>query len=231
MGHRLIWKKLVLPLALVLLVSATIFAALYKRADKDNRAALEVEAGKAMLQVIAAVLVGNIVLVIVRDFEERRKAWITKRDLLRADLTDGLQALYSRAKGARRLLRANVGLENTIIATKKYDELLQEVSDVQLGLERYKRQAESGVKTLLLPASLFRELESMEKYLGRLVKEYESVLRSSDDSIPLANLPRLRDFIGRYGESEFRSAFAQPYDTAARTVAEQIDKDLPGGAS
>jgi hypothetical protein len=66
-------------------LAAAVFVVLYVRADGNRRAALEIEVGQAMLQVIAAVLVGNIVLVIVRDFEERRKAWLTKRDLLRAD--------------------------------------------------------------------------------------------------------------------------------------------------
>jgi large-conductance mechanosensitive channel len=173
----LIWKRLMLPLVSVFIVSAAVFGWLYVRADAERQVALEIEAGKVILQLIATVLVGNIVLLIVKDFEERRKAWQTKQeewrkawqtkqDLLRTDLTDGLQTLYSRAKSARRRLRANVKVENDSIETKKYDELFQEINDVQLGLERYKRQAKGGVRTGLLPESLPSDLESMEKYLG-----------------------------------------------------------------
>jgi hypothetical protein len=107
----------------VLAVSAAAFAALYRRADADRRKDLEVEAGKAMLQVIVVSLGGSIVVAIIKDFEERRKAWLTKRDLQRkAWLDDG----------------------GGSIGTNTYDELLQEISDIQLGLERYKRQAADG---------------------------------------------------------------------------------------
>ena len=60
----------------LLLVSVTILAVLYERADTDKRATFEIEMGKAMLAVITAALVGNIVLLIIKDFEERRKASI-----------------------------------------------------------------------------------------------------------------------------------------------------------
>src|SRR6185436_10570301 len=108
MSHQLIWKKLVFPLTIVLTISAAALATVYVRADDKGRAVLEIEAGKAMLTVIAATLIGNLVLVIIRDFEERRRGWIARRDLLRTDLTTGLQEFYSRAKAARRRARTGV---------------------------------------------------------------------------------------------------------------------------
>lgn len=229
MSRALIWKRLVLPLLVVFAVSAAVFAVLYGRAGPARRAELEVEAGKAMLQVIAAVLVGSIVTAIIKDFEESKRAWLAKRELLRADLTNGLLTLYSRAKSARRRLRAGVRIDHAgveTIETKKYDELLQEISDIQLGLERYKRQAAGGEKGGLLPKPVFLALEAMEKYLNGLVSEYEEVLKSADGNIGLVNLPKLRDFIGRYSTSRFRSDFVGAYDTAAQMVAEALEKDL-----
>jgi hypothetical protein len=220
------WKRLVVPLSLVLLLSVAVFAVLYARATPTNRATLQIEAAKAMLQVIAAVLIGNIVLAIIRDYEDRRKAWQSRRDLLRADLTEGLLKLYSRAKAARRRLRANVNYDKRGIETHKYEDLLQRISDVQLGLERYKREAKGGESAGFLPESVSSSLESMEKYLGRLVTEYESSLGAAGTSISLANLPQLTDFIA-HGGTEFYNRFVQPYHAAAKTVAQELGKDLP----
>jgi autoinducer 2-degrading protein len=234
-----VWKRLVLPLALVFLVSATVLVVLYQRADANRREELEGEAGKAMLQVIAVSLLGSVVLMIIKDFEERRKEWLTKRDLrrkawlaerdlLRVSLTDGLMTLYSRAKAVRRRLRASVRVDagHGVIGTRTYDGLLQEISDIQLGLERYKRQAEGGERAGLLLGSVVTALESMEKYLGKLVSEYEKAPRSAGISIPIKDVPRLGDFIGRYAGSRFRSHFVDQYDEAAKTVANEREKDL-----
>jgi hypothetical protein len=226
MSRRFIWKRLVLPLGIVLVISAIVLVVVYQRADEKGRAGLELEAGKAMLTVIAAVLVGNIVLIIIRDFEERRKGWLARRDLLRTDLTDGLLELYSRAKSTRRRLRVSIKAATRSIETKRYDKLLQEINDIQLGLERYKRQAEGGVSIGLLPATLPDELKSMEKYLGELVSEYEDVLPAAGDSISLDDLPELRDFIGSYATSNFRSEFVDPYYKIVYAVAEQMKKEL-----
>jgi hypothetical protein len=230
MSHRLIWGRLVLPLAAVLALSIAIFALLYARADAKGREGLESEAGKAMLQVIAAVLVSGIVLVIVRDFERRRKEWLARRDLLRADLTVGLLNLYSKAKGTRRRLRASVRVEIArvkTIDTEKYDELLERVSYIQLGLERYKAEAEAGERVGILPKLVSGDLKSMEGYLGKMVKEWEGVRPTAGANIDVTNLPRLSDFIGQSHESAFQTQFVRPYHNVALAVAEQIEKDLP----
>jgi hypothetical protein len=223
--NQLLWTRLVRPLAFVLAITITFLAVLYLHADVVKQGELEAEAGKAMINVIAAVLIGNIVLVIIRDFEERRKEWLAKRDLLQSDLTDGLLELYSRVKGARRRLRASV--TEGQIETQKYDEQLQDISDTQLALEGYKREAEGGVRAGLLPKSLPDELKSMEEYLGNLVTEYEGAHSSKETDIPLAKLPSLMEFIGPYAKSDFRSMFVHPYYRTAHAVSQEIEKDLP----
>ena len=61
-----------------------------------------------MFYVITAVLVASVVQMIVRDFEDRGKAWQAYQHLLQADLQEGLAKLYSQVKGIRRHLRANI---------------------------------------------------------------------------------------------------------------------------
>jgi len=229
MGTDLMWTRLLLRLAPLAVICAAVLAVLYRRADAMARAALEIEAGKTMLYVIAAVLISAVVQAVVRNFEERRKAWTAKRDLVRTDLTDGVLKLYSRAKGTRRRLRANVQVESGPIDAKMYGQLLEDLSDTQLGLERYKRAAEGGVRRNMLPQSVGEELETMEKYLGDLVTEYESARPSEGTNIPITDLPKLVDFVDRSHRSGFHSRFVAPYYRAAKAIDEVMAEDLRGG--
>ncbi len=208
----------------MLAVSISILAVLYARADIAGRRVLELEAGKAMFYVITGVLVASVVQVIVRDFEDRRKARLAYRDLLRTDLTDGLAKLYSQVKAIRRHLRANV--RDARIEAKTYSELLRDLTDNQLGLEGYKRKAEFAGPSLL-PHSLPLHLKSMETYLGKLVTEYEIAVPSDGVSFALADLPELEDFIRRDRRSRFHSHFVDAYHSAAGAVAETVGRDLP----
>ena len=217
MIYRLIWT-----VAFVLAVSISILAVLYTRADIAGRKVLELEAGKAMFYVITGVLVASVVQVIVRDFEERRKAWLAHRDLLRIDLTDGLTKIYSEVKAIQARLRANVRDER--IEVKTCSEVLQDLNDNRLRLEGYKRKAQFAVP--ILPPSMPQHLSSMERYLGELVRDYETAMRSERETIVLADLPILGDFIKRGRGSEFRSYFVDAYNDAAGAVAEAILRDL-----
>jgi hypothetical protein len=222
------WIRLVLVLAPLALICAAVLTLLYRRADATAKATLEIEAGKTMLYVIAAVLISAVVQAIVRNFEDRRKAWIARRDLMRTDLTDGVLNLYSRAKGIRRRLRANVQVGKGRIDAKTYGQLLEELSDTQLGLERYKRAAEGGVLRNMLPQSVGENLAVMEKYLGDLVTEYESARRHEEINIRIANLPKLVDFVDRSHGSAFHTRFVAPYYRAAKAIDEVMAEDLPG---
>ena len=215
-------KRFLLLLGFIFIISITILVTIYIHLDALDRADLEIEVGKAMLNIIAVVIIGTIIQVIVRDFEQRS----TYRDLLRKDLSEEVSKLYSRAKHVRRRLRAHV--TNEKIDSKIFDDLLSEISDIQLGLERYKRIADEGSNIGILPESIFSDLSSMEKYLSKLVSEYEETrpLDPASSIISLTDLITLKDFIGNYKNSGFRAEFAIPYDNAARSVALESMKDL-----
>jgi hypothetical protein len=150
--------------------------------------------------------------------------------LLRADLTEGLLKLYSQVKRTRRHLRANVRVESDAsietIAKKEDSDSLEELSQIQLALERYAQGAEAGGRAGVLRKSVSGELRSMEEYLGNLVAEWEQVLPSAGMGIEVLSLTTLADFIGRDVTTKFRSQFVDSYKKVARAVAEEIEKDL-----
>ena len=218
--------RLLFPLALLFLLAACAYGMLYMRATAEHRQLLEVEAAKSMLQVMAVALLGNIVLMIVRDYEERRKSWIARRDLLRTDLSKGLGDLYSKSKQARRLLRASTDLIEETIVRAKHDELLEEVSDIQLKIEGLQRAAEAGVRRKIIPDLVPDRLKSMEHYLGTLVTEYEAAVPAKSDPVGVCNRLRFKDFIAKSGDSEFRSQFVRPYHEATHAIERVIENDL-----
>jgi hypothetical protein len=69
----------------------------------------------------------------------------------------------------------------------------------------------------------------MERYLGKLVSEYESAVPSDAGSFGMADLPKLEDFIRRDHGSGFHFDFVTPYHRVAEAVAEAELRDLEAG--
>lgn len=226
---RLTLIRLVLPIVSIFTISLIAFLVLYLRADSHRQAEFELEAGKATLTVMAGVFITGILAFIVNDYEDRRRDLIKAQEtyqkykrLLRTDLLDGMSKLYFRAKALRRQIRANI-TEDNYIDGKKYGEYLQEISDIQLGIERYAVQAKRGVEETVVPEEVRNDLKSMEKYLNNLVKEYEHA-KLSEGKLAMSSLPELLDFVGTYQESRFRSCFVRPYRNVDKVVAMACDK-------
>ncbi|MEP6741567.1 MAG: hypothetical protein ABJB61_03640 [bacterium] len=83
---------------------------------------------------------------------------------------------YRNTKLARRLLRARAGAVTGgpgHIQLEDYDRFMEMINDVQLQLEGLKGDVKSSAPAFSSSHVLFAQYEFMEKYLNRLVKEYE----------------------------------------------------------
>jgi len=162
---------------------------------------------------------------LVRDYEERRKAWVARRDLLRTDLKDRLGDLYAKSKQTRRFLRASVDPIAGTIDKAKYVEILEEISDIQLKIEGLRHSAEAGVRRKIIPKLVPDRLRSMEHYLGTLVTEYETTAQDKNQSVALDQRLQLKDFVAK-GDSDFRAQLVLPYHDAAHAIDRVIEDDL-----
>ncbi|KWC41030.1 hypothetical protein WL49_15570 [Burkholderia ubonensis] len=223
--------KLVTPLTVVFLVALVFILLIYARATNENQRLLEMEAAKSLLQVMAVAVIGNIVLVFVRAFEERRKDWIARRDLLHArrdllrkDLSEGLDALYLRTKQIRRLLRAITDPVKMDLPQEQYSELLEDLSEIQLSLEKHSLAARIGGPVVGLPDSVSENLRKMERYIGLLVTEYESSY-SAGQHVHLEKLVALRNFT-KPARIDFKQNFSAPYHQASTDIAKAKEADL-----
>jgi hypothetical protein len=132
---------------------------------------------------------------------------------------------YSAAKKVRRLIRASCvqGLGGseidpwTDIPLSAYDQHMSSIIDAQLALELLKRRLILLGAAFDGAAGLSQNAKLMEKYLGKIIGEYERHRNRGPklDPIPLRELPRLLAFIagkpGKNKASDFND-FRVPFD-------------------
>jgi hypothetical protein len=253
-ANKIALKRLILPMFVVFCIALTALVVLYERADPKQRPDFEFEAAKAALTVMVGVLITGVVALIVKSYEAQMKELAEEQQrqrkklaeeqqiqrrktieqeelrrkrhqLLRTDLLDGVATLYYKAKSVRRRLRASVSTDGQIDATK-YDELLQELNETQLGLERFVAQAKNGADQNVVPKDVPEKLGSMESYLGKLVSEYEDSAIAGE-TLAVNRMDKLQDLIGPYRPSHFRSEFVHPYRDASSAVAMADQQSTP----
>jgi hypothetical protein len=161
-----------------------------------------------------------------RDIERQRSEY--REDLLTATLSRTVSA-YSRAKKARRLLRARFGVAPGgpgLIRLDDYDHFMEMVNDAQLELESLKGDVKTSNPAFSSANSVVTLYESMEGYLNGLVKEYERsrhTITDSKRSIPVAQLEALSDFLGTADPAnKFKRQVIDPY----HQIQEFIRADL-----
>jgi hypothetical protein len=215
---------LTISLVVLFLVAAAVLVLVYLRATSEGRSQIEIEAVKSMLQIMAVAIIGGVVTMLIREHEERRKAWVARRDLLRTDLSAQLRETYAQSKRLRRLLRVATDPTNRSLEYSKYAELLGDLSDIQL--ERLKQAADAGARLAIIPQAVPANLQSMERYLGELVTEYDSPSQQKEQSVMLADRPKLSDFTAKAYESTFKQRFSKPFNDASLEIEKVIEADL-----
>jgi hypothetical protein len=182
-----------------------------------------------LAQLILVSGIGGVISLALAEFTRAREKRQQLRDLQRKTFSDLVEA-YHEVKRLRRLLRARavqLGPSGTkdIVDRDVYDTLLERLNDVQLQCEFYKRYAK-GNQDIYGAAGpeLVANLKQAEKFLGKVISEWEKNLArfSGDPPVsPLAKLPRLAEFIDE-AEKGFDPSVAQPIQNAFRSLAKEI---------
>jgi hypothetical protein len=132
-----------------------------------------------------------------REVERLRDARNREDELLRSLLQDTLQA-YNRVKRTRRLLKAFTNVANErVVRQDVYDEQIGDLIDEQLVFEEFKRTTSVVGDTRLGLETLRASYEVIEKYLNRVISEYQDSrhVAVARGEVALAELPRLAGFM------------------------------------
>lgn len=161
-----------------------------------------------------------------RDLERQRHEY--RDDLLKETLSRAVSA-YASTKKARRLLRSRVGSEGTgerRVRLTDYDWYMEAVNDAQLEFESLKCDVRTSSPAFSDGESIEAHLETMEQYLGRLIKEYEGnrhIAELESDGVPLALLARLTDFLAKAETKQgFKDSFIDPYHQIQGKIRKEL---------
>lgn len=207
---------------LLITVCAVAAVVTFIRTPEVVRARLvDPEVFKLTYQFLLIVVLGSAVTVsfqavaVARDAREKRRT-------MQREIHDALVQAYNDAKQARRLLRASVSsgephsVNNSRVVFRQYDKQLEAVSRAQLGIELVIRRIRFNHTSFKRSDEIVGHLKTVEKYLNRVIDEWEEVRRNSDTDPPqvvVSELPALDDFLRHYDESavfgrEFKESFA-----------------------
>jgi hypothetical protein len=232
-------------LAVIFAVSATLLLVFFRGASQGTVA---FEVAKALLQLGVVAVVGATVSWAVAEYQLQQSRLDKAEDIKHQDeiraaelnrqrdeyrdelLTTTLRRVviaYASAKKARRLLRAHVGTGAPgLVRVTEYDRYLEMVNDAQLDLESVKGDVKTSAAAFSNAQSIFDALESMEQYLGHVVKEYEkhrNLVEQHTGGLQLASLETLSDFLAKAEEGHgFKKSVIDPY----HEVQKKIRNDL-----
>jgi hypothetical protein len=212
---------------------------------------LKTEAGKTALSVLAVSVFGALVTIAAGRYQQRRKEAAENRlhqeglrrqeieilqdarsredALLRTLLQDTLRN-YNRVKATRRLLKAYTKTDDgRSITAAVYDKHLEQLIDEQLKFEEFKRVAYAGGSKRLGLPSLFCNYEKIEKYLNKVISEYERNRHRVESSVEvsLAQLQRLSSFFeGKRVDNGVDTGFEENVSSQIDQIVQQIQRTL-----
>jgi hypothetical protein len=134
------------------------------------------------------------------DLQRERREY--RMELIKATLGRAT-ASYSAVKRSRRLMRALAIIESDGAASKRvmakpYDAQMIEINNAQLEFENLARDVETSAPLFSDVGAVTRALDGLEKYLNRIITEYEKERRHFTGDPPqldLDQLPHLAGFL------------------------------------
>lgn len=161
------------------------------------------EVFKVLAQLVLLAALGGVASLVIDALNRGRERREQIKERLRNTLSD-LITSYNEVKSVRRRLRAEAIRPNSedpaaVVDSKEYAALLQRLNDAQLKIEAYGRLLEGNKDLYTNSQELLTELGKAEKYLGKLITEWEDSLGTFQGTPPqqsLAKLQFLRCFVG-----------------------------------
>jgi hypothetical protein len=181
---------------------------------------------KLTYQFLLITVIGGGVALLFKQLDRLR----TMRESLREMHAELLQA-FNQAKTVRRHLRAQLGTVDTVdpdahVSAELYDNEIQSLSDAQLTFETHAKRAKHTSLWFSRDPGLAEPLGKVEQYLNDIVKEHQKERSHFSGTPPqrrIADLPKLLEFIGPYGQAKaFKTEFQEPIRDALDSLGKAV---------
>lgn len=213
-----------LGVAITVVTAASLLAAaLMIRFGSTPMRELGWDTAKFTAQLLLVGLAGGVLL---QEYSRDRAKRMAANEFRKLVMRSLLRA-YSDTKRVRRMLRARCvatsGGAEVGMPSASYDESMRQINDTQIELEVLLRELKVFKDAFDRAGALTRHLTGMEKYLGRLVDEYETRRRDfvGSDCRALSELPVLQAFLVKRPAGDFRTGFAHHFHAALTLFQEE----------
>jgi len=212
--------RLILILSIILVFSIIgIYILIYKGIPYDINNTIRFEIIKSLLGIISISVIGGVISAILKSYERSREQ-SNLRVQAKIDFMKKTDELYRTIKSSRRKLIAN-GIKALnpplliLIDQKQIQIYLKEmeiVNGIQLEFEGMSVSLKNH-KLFNYPKEVLENIEKMEKYLRKLLKESEDkfTMLKEKESIDIDILPILKDFTSEERNSDFQNKFPNSY--------------------
>ncbi len=197
------WGKLIawLIFAALFLGALAILYLIFGHMKADARAALYLEAAKALLQLIVVIMLGALVTLVIKQSENNKKADKALHDF-RVEFLNRLRSFDDAVKKSRYVLRSsgltNQYVQNLVITPPQidvYDAQLSALQDAESGVGRLIQDIASFPDAFSENVVLENKLRNMQLFLRGLLEEYEKS-RPNFPQVLSSSLPMLAGFTG-----------------------------------
>lgn len=215
-------KSRIIILTLIVMAAIVIAGLISDPVDLKKR--LGDEGYKQLWQLSLASIIGGLVSAAFSELKREQDTIEARRQYLRTFHSTALTA-HNRAKKIRRMLIAKAVFDSggvPHVRQLEYDAQMFELQDVQLQLESIKRQARlarARGDVFSRTPNIELQLETMEKFLRKSLREFENFrFPAADSSVPLSTLPDLQELVYDGSSQMFVTSFSAPYDAVEVTL-------------
>jgi hypothetical protein len=208
----------------------------WPEAALDHKAA-DLEIFKATLQVVTVLVLGQLVVLLVKDRESAKQQAAVRQALL-TNWLNLLVKTYVDVKKHRRLLRASTrlapgvrdGLSGRLMDRSVYDAEMRALNEIELDCEvLWHDIASVAPKGVPFGPELEAKVRNMKDYLRALLHQYEGHLGTFDqkESISIDEMGgkesnTLADFVGPAKGARFHKVFIEDFREAQRLLRRAI---------
>jgi len=196
------------------------------KSGRFGSGSLGFEGAKMALQVSVVGVAGALLSFAAENYKRRQERVRYREEFLK-DTLKRITSSYNKSKSARRLARAKAltGLANERqVKVAGYDESMRELNDAQLELEAVKRDLKIGKDRFPSNERIERYAEAMEKYLGEIIKEYETERQKFGDEktpLPLKHGGEFASFVDQESKAGFK-IYSKPHGQARDAINREL---------
>jgi len=230
---NILGKKIIVFLTLVFVLSVAGLIILVRSSNVEDKS-FGRTISDTLLKIISGTVIGTTAAVLLSDYS-RKQSERRNQNEYKKDVLQRLQNLYAKTKNARRMLRAKgfttqwYGKENNdscLVKQSVYDLYMNDINQCQLELEAIRKEIFTGRSIFSGPVMITTNLKDMDKYLGKLISEYEKNLPNFKGEPVVLEIKALSDLKQFLSKANAPGGFKENFSNKCEEITINIRNEI-----